>query len=580
MQTGPDVAREKTRFSAVVLCLAVAMAGGCTGSVVDPGARPGATDRPSDSPGGPQTGAGPGPGAAPSVPSAPPGQQPLAPPQVTAAVAPLRRLTRTQYRNTVRDLVGSADAVNVGALPGDDAINDRFTSNTASPVQAIDIGKYGDAADAIATKAATNLGALLPCDPKVTGDVACAKQFIERFGRRAYRRPLTADERQVLEALYASGGDFATGVRLVIQGLLQSPKFLYVPEPVPANAGGRVVGVDGWALASRLSYFFLATMPDDDLFEAADKGALASVGQIEAQAARLMSHPQFRATLSTFHQEWLQLGTLAGIEKDAVMFPGWTPGLRGAMAEESRRFVEDVFTAGDRSLETLLSATYTFADAALASHYGAKGAADWAKVELPPGQRAGLLTQAGLMSTLAHDNRTSFILRGKMIREALFCSEPLVAPADVPGEPKLDPNASAKERSEAHRKDPACATCHELFDPIGFSFEIYDATGRYRTSDAAGAIDAKVTLTQTQGLNGKVALNAVELAGLLARADEVRDCVARQWLRYGLGRDDAKEDEPSLAAAVAAFKSGGAKLPSLLVAIARSDAFRFQKVGE
>jgi hypothetical protein len=201
-------------------------------------------------------------------------------------------------------------------------------------------------------------------------------------------------------------------------------------------------------------------------------------------------------------------------------------------------------------------------------------------VDLPKDQRAGLLTQAGLMATLAHENRTSFILRGKMVREALFCTVPLLPPADVPPEPMFDPQASAKARSEAHRKDPACASCHELFDPMGFAFEIYDAAGRYRTSDGAGPIDARVTLTHTAQLDGKVAANAVELARLLAGADEVRDCVARQWLRFGLGRDDAREDEPSLASAVKAFKAGGAQLPALLVSIARSDAFRFQKVAE
>ena len=143
------------------------------------------------------------------------------------------------------------------------------------------------------------------------------------------------------------------------------------------------------------------------------------------------------------------------------------------------------------------------------------------------------------MATLASESRTSFILRGKMVREALFCTASLPPPPDAPAEPKLDPGASAKARSEAHRTDPACASCHDLFDPLGFAFEIYDATGRYRTSDAAGPIDARVTLSHTEQLNGKTAANAVELAKLLAGADEVRDCVARQWLRFGLGREDA-----------------------------------------
>jgi hypothetical protein len=154
-----------------------------------------------------------------------------------------------------------------------------------------------------------------------------------------------------------------------------------------------------------------------------------------------------------------------------------------------------------------------------------------------------------------------------------------MVPPDVPAEPKLDPGATARQRSEQHRQNPACAACHDLFDPIGFAFENYDAAGKYRTTDAAGAIDAHVTLTPTKGLDGKSAANAVELAALLAGADEVRDCVARQWMRFALGRDEAKEDEPSIAAAAKAFKAGGAKLPELLAAVVRSDAFRYQKVA-
>jgi uncharacterized protein DUF1592/uncharacterized protein DUF1588/uncharacterized protein DUF1595/uncharacterized protein DUF1585/uncharacterized protein DUF1587 len=521
-----------------------------------------------------------GAGTDPITPPSPPGKQPVAPAEVSAAVAPLRRLTRLQYLNTVRDLLGLDDAVAPSSLPADDAIDDRFHSNTITPLQTIDVGKYAEAADAIATRAMASLAALLPCDPKA-GDAACAARFIESFGRRAYRRPLTSEELARLQAVYAAGGDFASGIRLVIAGLLQSPRFLYLAEPVPASAAGKVVGVDGWALAARLSYFFLDSMPDQPLFTAAEQGRLSTGGEVAEQATRLMSDPRFRGTLFTFHQEWMQLDTLPGTEKDPMVFPGWTPALRDALGEETRRFVEYVFTEGDRRLDTLLSAPFSFLDARLAAHYGmAAASAGWQRVELPKDQRAGLLTQAGLMATLAHENRTSFILRGKMVREALFCSAPLLPPANVPPEPRLDPMASAKERSEAHRKDPACASCHELFDPLGFAFEIYDATGRHRTSDGAGPIDARVTLTHTAQLDGRTAANAVELARLLAGADEVRDCVARQWLRFGLGRDDAQEDEPSLATAVKAFKSGGAQLPALLVSIARSDAFRFQKVGQ
>jgi hypothetical protein len=507
-----------------------------------------------------------------------PGDNPIAPAAVSAAEAPMRRLTRTQYANTVRDLLGVTGAVAPSDLPGDDQINDRFHSNTLSPLAAIDVGKYADAADAVAAKVAANLTAILPCDPK-TGEAACAGQFIEGFGKRAYRRPLTMAEIELMKTVYAAGGDFATGIRLVITAVLQSPKFLYLHERVPATAAGKTVAVDPWAMAARLSYFLLDSMPDEALFAAAEKGALATDAQVTAQAMRLMGAPRFGATLASFHEQWLQLDQLPGTEKDPMLFPAWTPALRDALGEETRRFVQYVFTEGDHSLATLLSAPFSFLQGPLYAHYGVVPGADWARVDLPKGQRAGLLTQAGLLATLAHDNRTSFILRGKMVREAIFCEAPLMVPPNVPAEPMLDPSATARQRSEQHRKDPACASCHELFDPIGFAFESYDATGKYRTSDSAGPIDARVTLTHTAGLDGKTAANAVELAGLLAQADEVRDCVARQWMRFGLGRDDAKEDEPSLATAVKAFKAGGAKLPDLVLALVRSDSFRYQKVG-
>jgi hypothetical protein len=543
----------------------------CTGSVDGPAGPAGNNPTMPGAPGGGSPGGG-------TVTPAPPGQNPIAPASVSAAVAPMRRLTREQYRNTVRDLLGVPDAVAPSALPGDDAIQDRFRSNVVSPVQPIDVGKYADAAEAIATRAVANLPALLGCDPQAA---TCARSFIESFGKRAYRRPLSAAEIELMQAVFASGGDFPTGIRLVVVAVLQSPKFLYLFEPVPTGAGGKTVGVDGWAMASRLSYFLLDSMPDEPLFAAAQAGKLATADQISEQVGRLMSDRRFGATLANFHEEWLQLDTLPGTEKDAALYPGWSADLKSALGEETRRFVSYVFTEGDKRLETLLSAPFSFLSGPLYAHYGVSGAgASWQRVDLPREQRAGLLTQAGLLATLAHDNRTSFILRGKMVREALFCAAPLAVPPDAPAEPKLDPNASAKARSEAHRTNPACATCHDLFDPIGFTFEVYDAVGKWRAADAAGPIDSRVVLTHTASLDGKSAANAVELAHLLASADEVRDCVARQWMRFALGRDDAKEDEPSLAAAIKAFKAGGAKLPDLLVALARSDAFRFQKVGE
>jgi hypothetical protein len=510
-----------------------------------------------------------------------PGDRSNPPPAgASAGVAPLRRLTATQYRNTVRDLLGIEDPVPVSALPADEMIEDRFYSNAVTPLKSIDLDKYASAAQLLASKASTNLPALLPCDPKATSEAACAQKFIETFGKRAYRRPLTAVEIDRLKAVYAAGGDFPSGIAQVVEALLQSPKFLYLPEPVPHEAG-KIVGVDHWAMASRLSYFFLESMPDEPLFSAAEAGQLATADQVAAQATRLMGDRRFRDTLGSFHDGWLQLGDLAGAEKDAATFPAWNPALKTALGEESRRFVEYVFTDGDKKVGTLLSAPFSFLSGPLFAHYGlpASTGTAWQKTDLPKDQRAGILTQAGLLASLAHENRTSYILRGKMIREALFCAKVPPPPGNVPPEVNVSPTASARERAAQHRADPACATCHELFDPIGFAFESYDGIGRYRTKDGAGPIDTHIDLTLTEGLDGPVA-NAPELAQKLAGADEVRNCVARQWLRYALGRNDATEDEPSFKAVSKAFRDAGGQLPDLLVAIAKSDALRFQKVPQ
>jgi hypothetical protein len=571
-----------------VLLAAAFVAAACSGSVEGgrpPSSDPGGGATPGK-PGGGRPGGSTNPGTSPDPGNGSTTNPIPVPPSVNAGVAPLRRLTSEQYRNTVRDLLGVQETVQASALPGDDSIADRFPSNVVSPVKSIDLDRYADAADQLAAKAVANLAALVPCDPKA-GDATCADKFIASFGKRAYRRPLAPAEIERLKKVYTAGGTFTDGVQLVISALLQSPKFLYLPEPVPAGSAGKVVAIDHWAMATRLSYFFLNTMPDDALFAAAEAGQLGTPELIGKQATRLMGDARFRATVSAFHAQWLELAQLQGAEKDAKLFPMavWNPVLKAALAEESRRFVEYVLTEGDGKAETLLSAPFSFLSGPLYDFYGVPkpaGAAlsAWQKADLPKDQRAGILTQGALLATQAHENRTSFILRGKLIREALFCTAIPPPPPEVPDtDSKLSPTATAKERAAAHRDKPECKSCHELFDPVGFAFEIYDAVGRYRATEANGQpVDARLVLTNTRALDGPVA-NAVELARKLASADEIRECVARQWMRFALGREDAAEDGASLTAATKAFKDGGGKIADLLLAMARSDAFRFQKVA-
>jgi hypothetical protein len=506
----------------------------------------------------------------------------------SAAVAPLRRLTAEQYRNTVRDLLGLTDPIPVSALPGDDSIADHYFSNVDSPLETVDIERYGDLAETLATKAVAKLATLVPCDPAMTGEAACAATFIASFGRRAYRRPLTSVEIERLKQVYAAGSGFADGIQGLVSAFLQSPKFLYLPESLPAQAApGAVVPVDQWAMASRLSYFLLGSMPDDPLLDAAAGNQLGTAEQIAAQAKRLMADKRFVATLTSFHGGWLLLRELEGAEKDPMIFPAqaWSPELKTALGEESRRFVEYVFTQGDGRLETLLSAPFSMLSGPLYAHYGVTApagaaAGTWQRAELNQTQRAGLLTSGAVLAAQAHADRTSFILRGKLVAESLLCAAIAPPPPNVPDTDKTLPaTATAQERSMAHRVNPSCATCHALFDPIGFAFESYDGVGRWRDKEANGkAIDTHVEITQTATLDGPVA-GAVELAQKLSASGEVRDCVARQWTRFAFGRMDDDNDAPSLQAAQKAFKDADGKIADLLVALARSDSFRYQKVA-
>jgi hypothetical protein len=558
--------------------LALLLAAGCSGNISGgetPG-RPGAPTAPTGST------LPPGSAGGGSMTPAPP-----APSGVMASAAPLRRLTGDQFRNTIQDLLGLGDLATEAALPPDESIsNERFLSNVTRPVQGSDVDRYADLAEAIARKATANLPPLLGCDAGGANETACIGTFIERFGKRAFRRPLTQGEVGRAKALYMAGrasGDVANGVRLVVQAMLQSPSFLYLFEPAPGAAPGKIVQVDPWAMAARLSYFFLDSMPDNDLLAAAEAGQLASPEQVTTQATRLMTTQRFRDMVTKFHTEWLELGELRSVDKDAKLFPAWSEPLRAAMLEEPRRFVDYVMHEGDGKLETLLTAPFSILSGPLYDLYGvarpAGAAADaWQKVALDPKQRGGLLTQAGIMASLAKEDRTSFIRRGRMVREGVLCTPVPDPPAGVDAsETKVPASADARMRAAIHRDKPECASCHALFDPLGFAFEPYDAIGRFRTTENGKPIDSQTEVSATRALDGAVK-DAVDLVGKLAGADEVRECVAKQWLRFALGREETGDDAGTLGEVMNGFKSNGWKVTDLLLAVARSDSFRYQKV--
>jgi hypothetical protein len=487
----------------------------------------------------------------------------------------LRRLSRQQYDNTVRDLLGDtgrpAQAFLVDEVPGSYSASVALAQ--ASPAE---IEQYRVAAERLAATAVTNLTALLPCQP-AGGEEPCAATFIADFGLRALRRPLTAEESSGLLALFQkvrAEGDFAFGIQAVIGALLQSPGFLYRVElPPPDARAGAVVPLDPYQRASRLSYFLLATMPDAELFAAAKANELATAAGVEKQARRLLADPRARDAAATFFAEWMALGALDAQTKDPRLFPGFDEPLRAAMRAETSRFASWALFDGDARLDTLLSSPRSLVNAALGKLYGVAAGPDFALTELPPGQRSGLLTHASFLTLTAHSDSTSPTRRGKFVLDRLLCQPPPPPPPNVDFKlPPPRPGQSARERFADHTTNAACAACHLVMDPIGFGFESYDAIGRFQTSDGGKAVDASGEIRGSADLDGPF-VGAVELGRKLAGSAQVRRCLARQWFRFAEGRDGDAGDEASLAAALAAFTSSRGSVRELMIALVESDAF-------
>lgn len=498
------------------------------------------------------------------------------------APTPLRRLTRFEYNNTVQDLLG------VTLTPADqfppDEIAGGFNNNAAVlTVSSLHAEKYAEAAELLAAEAVKNLSALLPCDPATVGEAACAERFVQTFGRRAYRRPITAEESDRLMRAYTAGrtdGTFAEGIEVVIRYALQSPAFLYRIESsgTPA-AGEQRIRLSQYEIATRLSYLLWGSMPDDALLAAAEAGELSTKEQIANRARTMLADPRARRAAAEFFRQWLNLGKLDTMVKSASAFPLFDEAVRAGMKAETQAFIEHVLWSGDRQLTTLLTAPVGFANEALARLYGVTVPAGSSPslVELPP-ERSGILTMPGFLAVHAHPDQTSPVLRGKFVREKLLCQPPPPPPPDANVTlPPAESGTSARARFTAHATDPSCAGCHRLMDPIGFAFENFDAIGAYRATEGGEPIDASGELVQTDVDDTFVGVR--ELATLLAQSQMVRDCLATQWFRFGSGRfDDEERDACALGQIRDAFSASGGDLMEMMLALTQTDTFLYRPV--
>ncbi len=520
---------------------------------------------------------GPPPGTAPGTTTPPPGPRDR-PPAAAVATTRLARLSHRQWENTVRDLLRLPAAPGLSAKFVADSFktfaNDGGSLSVSDTLRA----DYQKAAEALAAQVALDpqaLARLIPAGAPPGGPER-ALAFIEDFGRRAYRRPLSDPEVAAYSTLFARGPDlapgadpFAAGAQLIFEAMLQSPHFLYRTELTTGS--GRVRLADH-EVAAKLSYALVGSMPDDDLFAAAAAGALRSQDQVVAQAERLMS--QSAEPGLTFHQELLSLrGLEIEIEKDPQRFPEFKPAWRDSIAREGELFLREIFR-GDRGLADLLTAPFSFVDSTLAALYGvpAPAGVGFQRVDLDPKQRAGLLTQTAFLSRHG-ETESDPILRGAFINRVLLCMN-LAPPPDALDNIK-DPPASARtnrERVTAVTSPAGCAVCHAAYvNPAGFAFENYDPLGRYRSTEGGQPVNAADSYTFDSG--PKSFADGLEFSQLLAESTQVHDCYARNWFTFLQGRLPQPEDDTFIKWLAERSLGGRASLRALALTVVTDDSF-------
>jgi hypothetical protein len=506
-------------------------------------------------------------------------------PTTAATPTPLRRLTKFEYANTARNLLG-VDTTPVNDLPADE-VTEGFNNNAGVlTVSSLHAEKYVLVSEALAKAAVKNLSTLTGgCNTTTKGEDACATEFANSFGRRAFRRAVTDQDRQMLMAAYTAGktgGSYAEGIEVMVRAALQSAHFLYRLETTaPANPSAPLVPISQYELATRLSFLIWAAGPDDALLDAAGRGELADKAAVATKARAMLADPKARVAITDFYNQWLGTSRLDIMTKSTSLFPQYSDAVRDAMKAETPAFVEYVLWSGDHKLSTLLTSPTAFVSSALAPIYGVSTtSATPQMMSLPAAQaRAGILTQASFLAVQAHPDQTSPVLRGKFVRTKLMCQTVPPPPMDVDITPPAVTSApTARDRFTAHEMaGGSCMNCHQLMDPIGFAFESFDAIGKYRTTENGATINlaGNILAATDTSLNGTFT-GVKELATKLAASDQVRDCVATQWFRYSTGRTEEVPDGCSLTTLQDAFGASGGDLGELVVAMTQTDAFWYR----
>jgi hypothetical protein len=421
-----------------------------------------------------------------------------------------------------------------------------------------------------------------PADP--SDELPCARKILSKLARQAYRRPVTDADLENLLDLYASGrerGSFDSGITNALQTILSDPEFLFrferTPEGVAPGANHRVSDLE---LAARLSFFLWSRGPDDQLITVAAEGKLSEPAVLEAQVRRMLADPRAETLSTNFASHWLHLQNLKDIHPDVYLFPDWDQNLTESMRRETEIFFESIVRE-DRSVLDLIAADYTFVDERLAIHYGIPDIIGnrFRRVAIADENRRGLLGQGSILTLTSLANRTSPVIRGAWVLDVLLGTPPPRPPANVPPLKENETgqkHTSVRERLAEHRANPACASCHDIMDPVGFSLENFDAVGAWRTKDSGFAIDPSGMLYDGTMVSGPAALSEFLIQ---SKVLVVRN-FTRHLLMYALGRVIQPYDMPAVRGIVSDAERDDYRFASLVLGIVKSTPFQMRRAEE
>ena len=520
--------------------------------------------------------------------------KPLSEPQmcggvvVPVEITPLRRLTADQYRNTLRDLLGDPE-LNFELEEEEGLITERA------------VRQLRDAGELVVSRQAEWTAEVYPCDVSDEGSAAddsevCVDTFIDTFGPRAFRRPLESADRDWLKHVYTSTraeASFQESMEVLLQVMLQAPPMVYMFEGGAGDAVAEDVrALSSHEVAARLSYFVWNTTPDTALFDAATNGELDTPEGLRAAAERLLDDPRAEHNIQRFFSSWLQLDggqlhhALEDTEKDATLYPEYDAALQAAMRVETEAFVRRTFFEEGGSFEKLFTGNYAYVNGPLASVYGVDGVSgdDHQWVDLDPNERAGLFTRAAFLTVLSTKNVTAPIRRGVWMVEEALCNKLGEPPPNVDDSPveggEVDGELlTVRQDVQARTSGSECQGCHSIINPVGFTFENYDAIGRFQLEELTSGLPVDTTgAIKGSDVDGEVS-DALELSDALASSAQVRSCFAERWAGSVFGADETKIDSCSQEQIDSQFAETG-NMRELLLAIIQSNAFRFINTSE